>query len=66
MFFRRSLAVLATTLAAASSATAAPAIWKVSDEDSSVWLFGSIHMLPEGVEWRTEIFDNLLDEADRI
>lgn len=66
MFPRRSLAVLATALTLAGSANAAPAIWKVSDEDSSVWLFGSIHMLPDGLEWRTEIFDNLLDEADRI
>ncbi|MGV3574773.1 MAG: TraB/GumN family protein [Devosia sp.] len=48
------------------SANAAPAIWKISDENSSVWLFGSIHMLPDGMEWRTEVFDNLLDEADRI
>jgi uncharacterized protein YbaP (TraB family) len=66
MFVRRSLAVLATTLTFACGANAAPAIWKVSDEDSSVWLFGSIHMLPHGMEWRTEIFDNLIDEADRI
>lgn len=66
MFVRRSLAVLATTLTFACGANAAPAIWKVSDGNSSVWLFGSIHMLPDGMEWRTEIFDNLLDDADRI
>lgn len=66
MFPCRSLAVLATTLTLVGSANAAPAVWKVSDGDSSVWLFGSIHMLPDGMEWRTEIFDNLLDEADRI
>lgn len=65
MFLRRSLAVLALALTT-GSVSAAPAIWKVSDEDSAVWLFGSIHMLPDGMEWRTEIFDNLLDEADRI
>lgn len=66
MFVRRSLAALAATLTFACGANAAPAIWKVSDGNSSVWLFGSIHMLPDGMEWRTEIFDNLLDEADRI
>jgi uncharacterized protein YbaP (TraB family) len=65
MSIRRRLAVLALALTTGSAA-AAPAIWKVSDEDSSVWLFGSIHMLPDDMEWRTEIFDNLLDEADRI
>lgn len=66
MFVRRCLAALAATLTLAGGVNAAPAIWKVSDGDSSVWLFGSIHMLPDGMEWRTEIFDNLLDEADRI
>ena len=66
MFIRRSLAVLTIALAFAGGAQAAPAIWKVSDEDSSVWLFGSIHLLPPGTEWRTEIFDNLIDEADRV
>lgn len=66
MFIRRSLAVLTIVLAFAGGAQAAPAIWKVSDEDSSIWLFGSIHLLPPGTEWRTEIFDNLIDEADRV
>lgn len=62
----RSLAVLATTLALTVGAEAAPAIWKVSDENSSIWLFGSIHMLPPGTEWRTELFDRLIDEADQV
>lgn len=66
MFIRRSLAVLTIVLAFAGGAQAAPAIWKVSDEDSSIWLFGSVHLLPPGTEWRTEIFDNLIDEADRV
>lgn len=66
MLVRRSLAILATTLTFAGGANAAPAIWKVSDGNSSVWFFGSIHMLPEGVEWRSKTFDNLLDKADRI
>lgn len=66
MLARRSLTVLAIALGLTGIANAAPAIWKVSDADSSVWLFGSIHMLPPGIAWRTEVFDNLLDEADRI
>jgi len=63
---RRSLAVLTTTLALTGAASAAPAIWKVSDENSSVWLFGSIHMLPPDTDWRTETFDTLLDEVDQV
>lgn len=32
-------------------AKAYPALWKVSDADTTIWLFGSIHVLPEGVDW---------------
>lgn len=30
---------------------AAPAMWKVSDEDTTIYIFGTIHILPEGVDW---------------
>ncbi|HWV19692.1 MAG TPA: TraB/GumN family protein [Devosia sp.] len=66
MFIRRSLAVLTFALAFAGAPQAAPAIWKVSDADSSIWLFGSIHLLPPGTEWRTDLFESLIDEADRV
>lgn len=66
MSILRSLAVPAIALALSSGVHAAPAIWKVSDDDSSVWLFGSIHLLPPGTEWRTEMFETLIDEADRV
>ena len=29
----------------------APALWKLSDEDTTIWLFGTIHALPEGIDW---------------
>jgi uncharacterized protein YbaP (TraB family) len=30
---------------------AKPALWKVSDADTTIYLFGTIHLLPEGIEW---------------
>ena len=65
MFLRRSLAVLALALTT-GSVSAAPAIWKVSDEDSAVWLFGSIHMLPDGYDWRTPRFNAALARAGTL
>lgn len=56
-------ALLALTPAAAS---AAPAMWEVSDADSKVWLFGSMHALPEGVEWRTPLLDEKLATAELV
>ncbi|MCJ2181857.1 TraB/GumN family protein [Novosphingobium sp. 1949] len=28
-----------------------PALWKVSDKDTTIWLFGTIHVLPKPVDW---------------
>lgn len=33
--------------------TARPALWKVSDADTTIYLFGTIHLLPQGIEWYT-------------
>lgn len=59
------LAGLASAFALAAGAAAAdPAMWKASDADSEVWLFGSIHLLDEGAQWRTEALETALNEAD--
>lgn len=60
------LLIAATALTLAAPALAAPAMWKVSDEDSRVWLFGSIHLMPDGQDWRTPTFDQVLAKADRV
>ncbi|MBS1239812.1 MAG: TraB family protein, partial [Proteobacteria bacterium] len=30
---------------------AGPAMWKVSDKDTTIYLFGTVHFLPKGTEW---------------
>lgn len=62
----RPLAIIASLISLSGTALAAPAIWKVSDEDSAIWLFGSIHLLPEGTDWRTDALDQLLEGADKV
>jgi uncharacterized protein len=47
-------------------ALAEPAMWRVSDADSSITLFGSIHLLLRPVEWRTPLFDAELKAADHV
>src|SRR5438270_6875574 len=57
-------APLAALLAIASPAAAAtaparpahPALWAVSDADTTIYLFGTIHLLPEHYQWRTAKF----------
>lgn len=28
-----------------------PALWKVSDKDTTIYLFGTVHILPSGIDW---------------
>jgi uncharacterized protein len=57
---------LALTLSASGVVYAAPAMWEVSDSDSKVTLFGSVHVLPSGTQWRTPAFDAALKAATLV
>lgn len=37
--------------AAATPVQAKPALWKLADKDTTIYLFGTIHILPDGVDW---------------
>lgn len=43
-----------------------PALWKLSDEDTTIHLFGTIHLLPEQFRWRNEQFDAIAASADEL
>ena len=67
-FFKKlGIAVVSATLAACGGNNAArtiesapqepaPALWLLSDDDSRVYLFGAIHMLPPSVHWRNNAY----------
>jgi len=60
-------AAAAVLLAAAPTiAQAAPAMWEVSDGDSKVWLFGSMHEVLPDTNWRTPLLDEKLKAAERV
>ncbi len=66
MPIRRLIIPLAAMLLSTGSVYAAPALWKVSDEDSAIYLFGSVHLLPPGLEWRTAKLDKVISKVDRV
>ena len=43
-----------------------PAIWVASDDDTKIYLFGTVHVLPPDLKWRTPAFDAIFDEADTV
>ena len=51
---------------ASAAGAARPAMWKVADADTTLYLFGTIHALPEGRTWRTAAFDQALASADEL
>jgi uncharacterized protein YbaP (TraB family) len=74
-FIRISVLLLVLLLAGCQSATlqtagrdvnAHPAMWLAEDDDSKVYLFGSIHVLPEGVRWYTPAIARAFENAEEL
>jgi hypothetical protein len=63
-FSRAALAALA--LCAAAAVEAEPALWRVSADERTVWLFGSVHLLPEGGFTVDGALADALRAADRV
>jgi uncharacterized protein YbaP (TraB family) len=53
-------------LAAKAPAPAKPAMWVLSDADTTIYLFGTIHLLPKGTQWRTAAFDKAATSASDL
>ncbi len=66
MPIHRLIVPLSAMLLSVGSVQAAPALWKVSDENSSIYLFGSVHLLPPGLQWRTAKLDKVISKVDRV
>ena len=65
------LALLAAALTPAACnrprpSPARPALFVVRDADTTIWLFGTIHALPDGVDWQTPPIRAALAQADTL
>jgi uncharacterized protein len=56
----------ATAQAPVAAQAVKPALWKVSDADTTIYLFGTIHLLPEGLEWRTPALERAIAGSDSL
>ena len=52
--------------AAESSTAPRPAIWLIEDEDTKIYLFGTVHVFPASLEWRSQRLDQVIAEADEL
>ncbi len=60
------LVILAVQPAAARKEPDAPALWKIDGPKGDVYLFGSVHLLPQGVNWRTLALNTALNQAQVV
>jgi len=70
--FQRFVAPVAALLSIGSAGqarapqTAKPALWQVSDADTTIYLFGTIHLLPSDLKWRTPTLDQALTSSQEL
>lgn len=70
---RKACGALGLALAAGCAAPVAapgegarPALWEVADDDTRIFLFGTIHLLPPGYRWRTPTFERAVAGSDSL
>lgn len=64
--WKRIAAVGAIWLAGFGVAAARPPMWIVKDADSTIVLFGSVHVLPPGLDWQPPALKEALSKADDL
>lgn len=60
------LAGLAAAPAAHARESGRPALWRVADRDTTIYLFGTIHLLPKDYDWRSRALDKALTGSQSL
>ena len=64
--FAEAHAEMAEAETALPSGPEGPALWKVADEDTTIYLFGTVHALDPSVEWYDAEIDAALAASDTV
>ncbi len=51
---------------AAVTHVGSPALWELKDEDTTIYLFGTVHMLKPGINWFEGDIRNAFDRSDEL
>lgn len=73
-WLKRGMAALGLAAAASGCTTApqtaatqqGPALWRVADKDTTVYLFGTIHLLPQNYSWQTPRIAQAVQQSDGL
>jgi uncharacterized protein YbaP (TraB family) len=72
-FFKRAFAALGLATVSIGAAPAPgtqpmahPALWEVSDPDTTIYLFGTIHLLPNGYQWESPKIEQAVQKSDQL
>ncbi len=63
---RLALALVAMLAMGASPVLAEPALWAIKDKDSTIYLFGTVHVLKPTTQWRSSKIDKAFRDADDV
>jgi uncharacterized protein len=64
--FQRIGAALVLGLSLVSSAVAAPGLWVIKSDQATIYLFGTVHLLPSDTHWRSPALDKALQASQRL
>lgn len=56
----------AKTVAAPAPAPGHPALWRIGDSDTTVYLFSTVHVLPPDLTWRSRPIEDALDASKAV
>jgi uncharacterized protein len=69
LFLAALAALLSVTVQAREAAApppVRPALWKLADEDTTIYLFGTVHALPKGIDWFHGEIARAFDSSDEL
>ena len=56
----------ALAAAEASRGAGEPAVWTLADEDTTIYIMGTVHLLRPELDWRSDEIDTALNEAGTL
>lgn len=56
----------ALSIAQSTQGDGDPAIWLLADEDTQIYMIGTVHILPDGIKWQTAKFDEIMANTDTL